>query len=718
MKNVIRIILLLFLCSNIYSQEVDIENEEPKIGLVLAGGGAWGFAHVGVLRVLEDNNIPISYVTGTSIGSIIGGLYSMGYSVDDLEKLIYSTDWLNILNDTIERKDIGAASKSIFQDYLLEFSIKEKNISLPGGIIEGQKIDYLFSQLHWDAKNITDFTQFPIPFKCVATDIKTGNPVVLGSGDITDSVRASMSIPGVFSPIIIDDKILVDGMFSMNLPVSVVKDMGADIVIAVNFDLPETGLADYTSATGALYHSFTMNMGVSTREQLPLADIVISPNVSGISTFNYDRVDEIYKRGIVAAKNKIDDLKKFSNPSLCKNIRNKRLPKTGKVFINSVEVKGTNKTISKSIEKIIGVEENKFKTFSNRELEDKIKYIYSLDLFKIITYKIDNNKLIITVKEKDINTFSLAMNYDVIDNVSLLLDVRSRVYSDFNLFSDFSVRLGERINIKEILSLNLGFVSLVGLYSETNFTVDQYPIISLEDTAESYEFRHLFGVGLTLSKSFLGSVAIGYDFFNFNNDISNTFLLQGLLLYDTLNRTVYPDRGVSLQLVENWAIPTEIGTHYSNTLFKSQFLLPIYRDQISLILGLNGGLSVENRNLKNLLGISSVYDIPVNQKIYLGGYRAEKKSISLLGYRRHEISSDYSAVVNTGIQIQPYDNLFIQARFDGAAVSNTNEDFLKEIYWGYGLLGGIITPLGPVEVSITGNKSNDFIFNITLGYDF
>lgn len=717
MKKVV-IFLLFITVTNLYSNPDNLEiQKKPKIGLVLAGGGAWGFAHVGVLRVLEQEKIPISYISGTSIGSILGSLYAMGYTVDELEELIHSTNWFDVLNDEIDRRDISAYNKNSFQDYIFGFSLKDNTISLPGGIIEGQKVDYLLSKLHWDAKDITDFSDLPIPFRCVATDIKTGDPVVLKSGDITDAVRSSMSIPGVFTPVELDNNILVDGMFAMNLPIDPVIDMGADVIIAVNFDLPESGLADYSTVTGALLQSFLLNMRMSIREQIPKADILISPNISNYSTFDYGMVDEIYSEGIKAAAKQISKLRKYSDPVQYKRLRSQKVLTTGDAKINKIEIVGVDEEMERIISKTMGITGEHLVTLSYKDIENMIKDVYSLGYFDLITYKIDNGTLRLNIKKKKNNIFHVATEFDYLDNASLLLNLKTFDHEKINFLSELSIRLGDKKEIREKLSLNLGFVNMIGLYSETNLTRDKYPENVTKYMKESLEFRTSLGLSFSLSRYMLGSMAITYDYFNFNEENFNSFILQGGLNIDTLNRSVYPDSGLLIDMIYDWTLPTEIGSEYTKFLFKSKFLIPLMENKLSLMLGANEGILTQDRLLSTILGFGHLGEIPQNQKIYIGGTSSDDRSIPLLGYQKKENFYSYATVFHTGFQLQPYEDIFVQLKYDLGFLSNTQRNLDETIIWGYGLSVGMITPIGPLETSFSLNKEFDYTFNISIGYD-
>ena len=210
----------------------------PKIGLALGGGGARGTAHIGVIRALEEMHIPIDYVAGTSMGSIIGGLYSCGYTPDEMEKLIGSIPWDTLFQDAPDRKDQSFRQKEDDFERLIPFefglNLKKGGLVLPPGLIAGSKLGFVLENATMPCASVTNFDQLRIPFRAVATDIQTGKPYVMSSGDLARVIRASMAIPAGFTPVEIDGHLLIDGGESENLPVQTVLAMGADIVIAVN----------------------------------------------------------------------------------------------------------------------------------------------------------------------------------------------------------------------------------------------------------------------------------------------------------------------------------------------------------------------------------------------------------------------------------------------------------------------------------------------------
>lgn len=695
---------LILAITLLISINLNSQTEDPKIGLVLAGGGAWGFAHVGALRVLEENKIPISYVSGTSIGSIIGSLYAMGWSVDELEELIFSTNWLSILNDSIDRKDIIASNKDSYQRYLLGFSVRDKSIDLPGGIVEGQKVKSLLNSLHWDAIYIDDFSKLPKPFACVATDITTGDPVILNKGSLTDSVRASISIPGVFAPVIIDDRILVDGMFSMNLPVQAVKDMGAEKVIAVNFDIPDTGITDYTTLTGSVYQAFVMNVNRSIKEQLPLADYVISPQVNGYSTFQYDRAREIYNLGLEAARREVKKLKPLSNSELYKKQSMKKLKPIEKISIHRVEITGVDENIESKIRNIIPLN---IKTVTQEEIESIVYRIYSLGYFNLVNYKVIQDTLYIDIKKKKNSILQVASYFDTTDNVSLLLNLKTHQTKDIDLYSDFSIRLGEKKEIMDELTINLGYRNLLSVFGKVRFTQDIY----YKD--ESYNFNGAMGIGLIPTKYIYTTAGLSYDLFT-KEETSYTFLLNTKLLIDTLNRTEFPDSGLYFKLGYDWAFPTEISSDYGRGELRTLFNYSIIPDLLSISAGLDHGSILADDTFREFLNIDSSYSIPLNYKVYSGGFSTVDNSLEFLGYEKRAISYNHSSIFRIGLQLEPVDDLFFHLKYNGGIFADNYEEETTYL-WGIGISSGYLTPIGPIKLGVSGYDSG-FNFELSMGY--
>src|SRR5262245_17811640 len=208
----------------------------PRIGLVLSGGGARGAAHIGVLKVLDELHVPVDAIAGTSMGAVVGGLYASGLSAREVESVVTSLNWQDAFRDRPSRTELTFRRKQEDQNFLVKFPVglRAKRFLLPRGLIQGQKLNQTLRQLTLPVAEIEKFDDLPIPFRAVATDLETGDAVVMSEGDLTSAMRASLSAPGLFIPVERDGRLLVDGGLSENLPIDVMHAMNVDVLIVVD----------------------------------------------------------------------------------------------------------------------------------------------------------------------------------------------------------------------------------------------------------------------------------------------------------------------------------------------------------------------------------------------------------------------------------------------------------------------------------------------------
>jgi len=310
-------LLILFLSPTLQAQNVTPANKSearPKIGLVLSGGGARGAAHVGVIKVLEELHVPIDYIAGTSMGSIIGSLYAIGIPADEIEKITARIDWEKMFSDTVPRRQQFYREKAGKENYLLRIEVDPREgLALPKGLVSGKKLDLTLRALTLGSAN--DFDAFPIPFRAVATDVETGEKVVLGKGDLARVLRASMAIPVAFAPVEIDGRLLADGGMSGNLPVDVARRMGADVVIAVNIGTPlstREQLDNFLAITNQSIGFLTnQNVDEQLKTLLP-SDILITPDLGDLTTGSFIRMYEAVEIGRKAAQDTAEKLSTYS----------------------------------------------------------------------------------------------------------------------------------------------------------------------------------------------------------------------------------------------------------------------------------------------------------------------------------------------------------------------------------------------------------------------
>jgi NTE family protein len=281
----------------------------PRIGLVLSGGGARGAAHVGVLKVLEEMHVPVDAIAGTSMGAVVGGLYASGLSAAQIEKLMTSINWQEAFRDRPPREDLTLRRKQEDETFLVKFplGIQEGHVVLPKGLIQGQALTETLRRLTLPVARIQDFDQLPTPFRAVATDLENGDVVVMGSGDLTTAMRASLSAPGVFSPVERDGRLLVDGGLADNVPVDIARAMGVDVVIVVDVGYPLLPAKELNSAPVISSQMLAILIRQNSHAQLATLtdhDVLITPGLGNASSFDFGKVARVIAVGESAARDK------------------------------------------------------------------------------------------------------------------------------------------------------------------------------------------------------------------------------------------------------------------------------------------------------------------------------------------------------------------------------------------------------------------------------
>ncbi len=278
------------------------EQARPKIGVVLSGGGARGAAHVGVLKVLDELRVPVDAIAGTSMGAVVGGLYASGMPPAEIEELIRSLNWQDSFQDRPPREELGFRRKQDDRNFLVRYAlgVTEEGFVLPRGLIQGQKLEQVLRKATLPVTEIHDFDDLPIPFRAVATDLETGDAVIMDNGDLVSAMRASMSAPGVFAPVQRDGRLLADGGLVENLPVDVARAMGVDVLIVVDVSFPLYNREELTSPLEVTNQAFAILIRTRTQEQrktLSPADVIIDPNLGRFPSADFSRVPQAIRAG-------------------------------------------------------------------------------------------------------------------------------------------------------------------------------------------------------------------------------------------------------------------------------------------------------------------------------------------------------------------------------------------------------------------------------------
>ncbi len=314
--SVVLIAALLFGAAMASAAPPDVRQDRPRIGLVLGGGGARGAAHIGVLRELENLRVPIHAIAGTSMGAIVGGLYASGMTPAELEDLITSLDWKDSFQDTTRREHMLFRRKQDDEDFpmRIEVGLRDGRLVLPEGLISGQKLSWILRERTLHVSDVSDFDELPTPFRAVASDIETGEAYVMSRGDLVLAMRASMSAPGIFSPVHVDGRKLVDGGLTGNVPVGAIRDMDVDIIIAVDVEFPLYEPEQLDSALAITAQMLTILIRKQTQRQvesLAESDILIRPELGVFGSTEFENIAETVEPGAeatIAQRERLIDL--------------------------------------------------------------------------------------------------------------------------------------------------------------------------------------------------------------------------------------------------------------------------------------------------------------------------------------------------------------------------------------------------------------------------
>lgn len=506
--------------------------ERKKVGLVLGGGGAKGAAHVGVLKVLEEVGIPVDYVAGTSIGAIVGGLYASGYTATELDSIVRSLNWKMLLSDQLSSSDLLYRIKE--REWKYVFSIPfGKQIVIPAGIINGQNAMNLFSGLTVGYHDLKSFSDLPIPFACVSTDMTGGKSIVLSSGSLPFAMRASMSIPGVFVPVELDSMVLVDGGVLNNLPTNVALDMGADITIGVDLSTGKESNSSLMTFSGMLNQLIDMMGMTQYNRNKEALDLCLNPDLSGFNTmsFSAEAVDSLYERGIRVAREHIPQLlalkERIYGTDMVPDVPTPALKRVhalvDTVFINRIYFEGLSAKEERWFRKEIGIREKH--AVSVKEINEAISKLEGLDVFSSITYRIsaqDPADLVFVLKKKALNQLNIGFRFDTESMASILLN--TTLSQRFMKGSELS--LTTKLDKNPYLQVGYNWGGGISNKLDINYQVGyhNFNLYDHKKRIDNIYFLWQSGVVryLGIFKNYEIQAGLEWNFFGYNNELYDT----------------------------------------------------------------------------------------------------------------------------------------------------------------------------------------------------
>jgi NTE family protein len=711
----------------------------PKIGLVLAGGGARGLAHIGVIRYLEEQHIRIDAVAGTSMGGVIGALYASGLNADQIEVVARNLDWALAFNDETPRDQLSFRQKQEDFDYLVDakFRFRGGRFRLAGGIIEGQNLNLILHDLVRHVAHVHDFDKLPIPYRAVAADIATGEPVVLSKGDLAVAMRATMSIPGIFTPVDLDGKLLVDGGIANNVPVDVVQGMGVDHVIVIDIGSPLASreqLENVLSIVGQLTTILTRKNSERQIARMRSGDVLIQPALdeAGVETMSFDKAERAIEAGYQGAVAMSSQLAVLSRPGAPPTLIATVDPDAPMPVIDRIEVETDSEVPEELLRNM--VRQRPGERLDMSILESDIASIYGLDAFSRVDYAISESaeERVLTVRAK---ANPLGTSYM---KVGMSWDQDSHGESEFGLAASWRQKGLNRRGLEWYTAAQLGGSSyfrtqlyqpldvLQRYFVEVSYRFNERNINLSEDTRAIARFQQSehgvhFASGLNISntarlsaglfaKSGEADLKIGDPSLSSSSNDDLGFALE--LRYDTLDRPHFPGRGQRMlsryeQGMEDWGADAGYEAFsISGTTSHS------FGKTIASVYGNWSQVDLDDEAESAFLA---------SQFYALGGF------LQLSGYTRYSLVGNYRALLGATVyrrlneqSILPFDvPVYVGASLESGNIWLKSDDVAADdlIYAG-SLYVGADTPLGPLYLSVGVAENDQQAVYLTLGQVF
>jgi len=744
MKHLPLLILLIF-STFVFSQEK--AEKDLKVGLVLSGGGAKGLAHIGALKVIEESGVRIDYIGGTSMGAIIGALYASGYSATQLDSIFRETDFSSLIQDNIPRSAKTFYEKQESEKYALVLPFDKFKVGFPSGLSKGQNVYNLLSKLTSHVSTVSDFSKLPIPFFCVATDVETGKEVILDRGYLPRAVTASGALPSLFSPVVIDDKVLIDGGVVNNYPVKEVRAKGMDVIIGVDVQDSLKNRDNLKSAFDVLVQINNYRTISDMIEKRKNTDVYIHPNIKDFSVVSFTEGKKIVESGIVAAeiyRNQLDSIASMQKPTKREEVT---FEANDIIYIKDVKIEG-NKKYTRSY--VLG--KLKLRTpdaISYEDFSEGINNLSATGNFQDINYRLiedenNENTLLLQLREsRSSMMLRFAAHYDDLFRTAALVNITKKRLLTNNDIASLDLIAGDNLRYNFEYYIDKGFYWSVGFNSKYHFFETDVPLdfinpdfdaeisvpvnklsIKYSDFTNQLYFETLFRrtliFGLGGEHKYLRylSETIGTDENNLPRTVfesTNYYSAFGFLKYDTYDNSFFPKKGAYFSGDFHWYLLA----HGRNKSFEPFSLAKAkmgyahtFFNTISAHLTTEGGFKwggPETTSLDFALGGYGFKEM--NNIIPFMGYEA----ISLRGntYLKSTLTFDYEIFRKNHVNIS-------------VNIANVGNDLFETGQWidgvdyaGFSAGYGLETVLGPMEIKYSYSPERDQSeWYVALGYRF
>ncbi len=722
-------------------------------------------AHIGILKELENLGIRPDYITGTSMGSVIGGLYASGYSADEIEEIALAMDWDDILSNKTALNQINYEEKAFYDRYIIELGIQNGKPELPRGLIVGQRLSETLSTLTRHVHDIKDFSKLPIPYACVATDIATGEAIVLNKGSLPLAIRASMAIPSIFTPVEIDDRLLVDGGLVRNFPVPECREMGADIIIGVFVSGGLLEKEKLKSAVDVLSQSAFVLSAFDSEEQKTKCDLLIEPDIADYSTMGFEDTPAIIRRGEEAAARARPALKALAdsiNLPPMGTITVKNMPDRDMVVIRNVLVVNNEHIPDSYVAGRMRIEPNQ--EISIEEIEKRVDIIFGTGYFEKLLYQLDLNNdgtydLILNVEEAYQAQVKFALHYDTENKAGVTLnythrnllpasrlllegDIAENPRAQFSFLKyvgkrqSLAVKLGLNYRKSDIPNLESEDAQITGVFRNTYFN----PYLSVFQTS-----RRNYSVGMIgqFESSVFKPKIGGEDIRTLNELDWKSWSVRFYAEYNGLNHRYFP-RGGSRYFT---SVKYSIDVDYSLEVMESGEIIPLELG-IDPFATLQGGhqnfwpvtpwltLGMSNTLVMNFIDRldDQVGSLPyINDQVLIGGYRPlMSNGVAFWAGKPTEFYADHLFLNQMMLQFNPGREFYLQlvSQYFNAkypmkwAYPDLSDEsyFLGKDYHallGYGALVTYSSIIGPISAGVAShNHTNRWNAFFSIGFYF
>lgn len=736
-----KLLILLLLCFVGIAQAQDTQ-ERPKIGLVLSGGGAKGFAHIGALKVIDSLGIKVDYVAGTSMGAIVGSLYASGYSGKELDSIFRNADFDAIVNDRLPREAKTFYERDQSEKYALSIPFDDFEIQIPRSLSRGQNVFNLLTKVMLHVNQVDDFSKLPIPFFCIATDIETGEEVVLDSGNLPKAVSASGAFPSLFQPVIIDDRVLLDGGVVNNYPVKKLRAKGMDIIIGVDV---QDGLRDrehLKAATDVLLQVNNFRTINDMKEKAELTDILIRPDIKDFTVISFSEVESIIERGRLGAIESAEALKGLSHRAPLNRVRIKSVDS---IKINNVQIKGNEKyTYSYILGKL---KIKRGETMDYYKFNKGINNLMATNNFDRFDYRLepyeDGYVLIADVEESSNKTFlKFGIHYDDLYKSAALVNLTKKSLLFNNDVASLDLVIGDNVRYDFQYYIDKGFHWSVGLSSRFNhFEKNINPLLLLNESQQQDfqvnvldtdidDLTNRFFLQTLIKQDLLLTLGLEHKRLKVSTETildddlgegrtifekSDFISTYGQLKLDSFSDRYFPKRGflVDCDFHLYWSSSDYNNTFSQFSIVKGDFAFAFgIADRLHATVGTSGGFKIGNDDTQSL-------------DFALGGYGNNfiNNFIPFYGYDFLALPGNSYVKAHTDIDFEIFKKHHLIASVNLANVERdifeTGEWLSSPDYTGYALGYSVETFLGPIEAKWTfSGETKQSIWFFNLGFWF